>query len=204
MAIATTKHLIGISSLLLSLHQLSIFLNLANLQSLPWEAAYPDRVYAVEYQFLRALFDDHIIAITKEQLEIGRILFHGGLLFIYTNLRETPVGGAIRLRLLARLQAALEGADLFRLSPFFLAELVWVLLLGATASTGPGRVLFLDKLKSICVGYSIHDWSGISKLLDTVPALEAQRLRSCIELWRGTEFVKTDAVSSRVEELYCK
>lgn len=171
---------------MLSLHQLSLFLNLTDSLYLPWEASYPDRVYQVEYHFLAALFDDQITAPTEEQLIVGDVLFHAGLLFIYTNLRETPVGGAIRRRLLARLKTVLENFESpLRDAQSFTAEIFWALLLGASASTGADQGYFVKQLKDMSTTRGINSWPDAIILLENVPALEAYRLNTCKVLWNS-------------------
>src|SRR4051794_33717586 len=53
----TTEHA-GVIQTLLSLHELSTFLNLVGTESedLPVEACYPDRVYIVEHNILTSLY----------------------------------------------------------------------------------------------------------------------------------------------------
>ncbi|KJR85086.1 uncharacterized protein SPSK_09603 [Sporothrix schenckii 1099-18] len=183
-AILTVKHRLSIAQLLLSLHRLSLFLSLTDSLYLPWEASYPDRVYQVEYQFLTALFDDQVTAPTDTQVMVGTILLHAGLLFIYTNLRETPVGGAIRCRLLDRLKAVLvQFESLMHDALGFTAELFWVLLLGASASSAVDQDYFVEQLRKMSRRHNIRSWSHAKMLLESMPALEAYRLNTCMDLW---------------------
>ncbi len=93
-SISTVRYRITIWQLLQSLHELSTFLNLLPSRTLPWDAAYPDRVYEVEYRILVSLFGDEVLADSDDKIRIANILLSSGLLFIYSNLRETPVGAA--------------------------------------------------------------------------------------------------------------
>jgi hypothetical protein len=187
--IHTEKYQIKISPLLLALHELSTFLNCASTHILPWDAAYPDRVYEVEYQILLALFDDCVVAEFDEKIMIGIVLLHSGLLFIYTNLRETPVGGVIRDRLLLRLRAALASIDLPSCSKSFLAEILWVLFLGACASTGSMQAHFLDEIRKTCLNGQIQSWLEIRQLFLRAPALVNGCLTKCMDLWSIIERV---------------
>lgn len=188
--IATARHHISIAQLMLSLHQLSTFLNVSHPRRLPWEAAYPDRLYEVEYHLLNALFDDQIVATTEEQLCIGQLLLHAGLLFIYTNLRETPVGGAIRCRLLTRLKAALAGITLP--APIFMAEMLWVFLLGASACIGSDRAYFVEQLRHLTATCNVASWSDARRLLERVPSFQVHRLGLCMDLWADIELSEMD------------
>lgn len=183
--ITTVKHRIKISQILLSLHELSTFLNMTNVHELPWDAAYPDRVYEVEYYILVSLFDDRVVADLDDEVKIGSILLHSGLLYIYTNLRQTPVGGVIRRRLLSRLKIALDNVEVSSLTKLFPAEMLWVLFLGAFTATGADHIVyFTEKIRSVCFVNEIRTWLEIGELFDSVPALESRCLAKCMDLWR--------------------
>jgi hypothetical protein len=105
--------------ILCSLHELSTFLNSTPADELPGDANYPDRVYAVEHSIATAVAE---AASNKDcdRSEISFILLHSALLFIYTNLRQTPVGGSIRITLVARLRSVLEITHTIHLTEYFL------------------------------------------------------------------------------------
>jgi hypothetical protein len=103
------------------LHELSIFLNLrpAGENELPPEAAYPDRVYSVEHTLLTVLADT-----AERNNAIFDALQNSALLFIYSNLRQTPGGGNIRKSILGRLTSCLESIDMQTLVEAYPAEIV--------------------------------------------------------------------------------
>lgn len=92
--------------ILQDLHELSTFLNPMGKcrDDLPPGASYPDRVYIVERNILTSIAKANN---DKSQNSIFTILLHTGLLFIYTNLRQTPVGGQIRKSLSNRLRSCI-------------------------------------------------------------------------------------------------
>ncbi|VUC22147.1 unnamed protein product [Clonostachys rosea] len=179
----TRKHQIKISALLLSLHELSTFLNLIGNRPLPWDAYYPDRVYEVEYCILLSQFDDTLVADTDAAAGIGQLLLHAAILFIYTNLRETPVGGRIRRKLLSRLTGALDCIDLPFHSKTFSAEIIWALLIGAVAATDQTQAELLDAARGICAESGIYTWMEVTEQLKTMPSLVESCMIKCMNLW---------------------
>lgn len=91
------------------LHELSTILNLRPVgeDDLPTEAAYPDRVYSIEHTLLTALANE-----AERKIGIVDVLQNAALLFIYSHLRQTPVGGEIRQSILGRLTSCLESMEL--------------------------------------------------------------------------------------------
>lgn len=191
--IHTIKRQTGVSRLLGSLHNLSTFLNSVGSQELPWDAAYPDRVYEVEYQLLASLFDDEITAENLSQRQIGTVLFHSMLLFIYTNLRETPVGGAIRMRLLKRLKIVVENNDIdvAQMVQDFPSEMLWTCLLGAAGAPGPVQAPFHALLRRISYEHNVHTWHEAREYLKSVPVFAACFSEKCANIWNSVKRGKT-------------
>ncbi|KAH8169137.1 hypothetical protein LIA77_11263 [Sarocladium implicatum] len=181
--ITTFKHQIVLSDLLRALHELTTFLNSTNKRLLPEDASYPDRVYEVEHAIAVSLYDDFIIADNDEHVEIGMLLLQAAYLFIYSNLRETPVGGRIRETLLCRLRVLLSASDLERLSKNFTEEVLWVLMVGIAAAAATDRAEFLGDAKHVCLLNKIDTWAEVLQLLESMPALLHDCLAICADSW---------------------
>lgn len=179
----TRKHQVNIYELLLSLHELSTFLNLIGNRPLPWDAYYPDRVYEVEYCILLSQFDDSLVTQLDATAGIGQLILHAALLFIYTNLRETPVGERIRRKLLFRLTCALDCIDLSFHSQTFCPEILWALLIGTLAATDQGQADLLSAAKRICIENGIHTWTEVMEQLEAMPSLVESCMVKCMNLW---------------------
>ncbi|RDW92605.1 hypothetical protein BP5796_01999 [Coleophoma crateriformis] len=126
----------GALQILQSLHELSVFLNIMgpDQQALPANAAYPDRVYGVEHRILTQLAHQ-----APDSNAVFGPLLHAGLLYIYTNLRQTPVGGEIRQALVARLKTSLMVPDALLPAELYPAELLWASMLGGFAALDPSH-----------------------------------------------------------------
>lgn len=108
-------------------------------------------MYDVEYRIVTSLYDDTIIASTDVKTKLGVLILHAALLFIYSNLRETPVGGRIREKLIYRLYQAAKVADIEKKGVYFPAEALWVALVRTTsAATGKHQCYFSDRLRQMC------------------------------------------------------
>lgn len=194
--ITTQKHHIIVSHVLISLHQLATFLNSVGDGLLPWDASYPDRVHEIEYSIALSLYGDHVVAENDDKVEIGQLLLQAALLHIYTNLRQTPVGGTIRDTLLSRLRALLSSMDLAHHSRRFPAEMVWVLIIGISAAVGPTQAKFLHEARQVCVKSQIRSWIEVTDLLQSMPALLDACMATCADIWlrsqRGESGCKFD------------
>ncbi|KAH7037020.1 uncharacterized protein B0I36DRAFT_358773, partial [Microdochium trichocladiopsis] len=208
------RYSISPSQLLISLHELATFLNSWSLPDLPWDAAYPDRLYEVEYRVLLALFngngnDDeeprlavqpagsYLSQSQSPSQRLGVILLHAMLLFIYTNLRETPVGGVLRARLLRRLRdalaaAATTGDDLLLddIVCTFPEEMLWVSLVGAaTAAAAPcGSIASVHEqdlvpaiLSQIRLKHGLWQWEEARLYLRRMPTFTTDFRTGCIK-----------------------
>jgi hypothetical protein len=174
--ITTTKNKIGIAQILSSLYGLSTFLNITGTQKLPWEVAWPDRVYDVEYRIVTSLYNDTIIASTDVKTKLGVLILHAALLFIYSSLRETPVGGGIREKLIYRLYQAAKMAGIEKIGVPFPAEALWVALVGTTsAATGEHQRYFSDILRQMCSRLNIWTILDMQTFLMGFPVLRKDR-----------------------------
>lgn len=206
----TQRHQILIPQLLISLHELSIFLSSSggggsSQLYLPWGAAYPDRLYAVEYRILLALFgDDSSANVHSRQLfsdttipgqqQLCTVLLHAMLLFIYTNLRETPVGGVLRARLIQRLQNALIMTGMVDdLASRFPEEMLWVSVLGTAATAAVGSNDMVEYELSVMSAilsrlrheYDLRRWADVRVFLARMPAFMGPFATRCMELLQG-------------------
>jgi len=174
LSVAVSQEHAEILRTLRSLHELSTFLNLSESETdeLPVEACYPDRVYTVEHSILTPLYDS---VDPNRSNDIWNILRHASLLFIYTNLRQTPVGGEIRKSLSGRLRLALQSAELRSLRDFP-AEMLWISCLGLVGAQDTiNHRYFLSCVKSICTESSIGSWTEVIGFCRSMPTFE----RSC-------------------------
>ncbi|KAF8866894.1 hypothetical protein BDZ45DRAFT_177597 [Acephala macrosclerotiorum] len=174
----TTKALsqgkIEVLEILEDLHGLSTFLNEVGPASdeLPPEAAYSDRVYTVEHRLLTLLADRKSSLCHASEEPIITLLLQAALLYIYTNLRETPVGGAIRRTLATRVQYSLEMMDVSALMVHFPAELLWALSLVVLASKSLDDSCWLH-IEIFCAIHDIHTWDEVKATCECLPVSEA-------------------------------
>jgi len=174
------------------LHQLHDLTTLLNAlpqrpdEELPVEINYPDRVYTVEHNIHAAIHTNRLDTRGDHQnLMSGmvNILLQASLLYIYTNLRQTPVGGAIRRTLSARLQRLLtRETDLAAFMLQYPGEMMWVGILGL--STGVEGSFWLDMVQRICLFSGANEWSDIERNTGCMPVLENVFRDSCERVWR--------------------
>ncbi|KAH8801376.1 fungal-specific transcription factor domain-containing protein [Xylogone sp. PMI_703] len=170
--------------ILFSMHQLATFLNHMESDKLPWDASYPDRVYIVEHKILTWLATHSAIGVGNT--DISTILAHAALLYIYTNLRQTPVGARIRGRLCMRLKSVLENADANLATGPSTSEMLWILFLGAFAANDVvSKTWFLVNLKSKCLSRNMLTWEDISAHLNSLPVFETACLQGCKSIWEN-------------------
>ena len=123
------------------LHELSTFLKAVPRDELIWGAAYVDRLYVIEHSILTLLAARNATRVQysnePSSTQIIRLLLTAGQLFIYTNLRQTPVGHGIRRRLVSRVEQAVEQCLQSQARNIILtqlsAELLWLLNISAAA-----------------------------------------------------------------------
>ncbi|KAL2071899.1 hypothetical protein VTL71DRAFT_13134 [Oculimacula yallundae] len=172
------------------LHELSTFLNLAGKETedLPIAACYPDRVYSVEDNLVTAL------AISRENVstqhnDIWDVFRHVSLLYIYTNLRQTPVGGRIRESLSNRLRICMQRIDLEGFRKDLPAELLWILCIGLAGSQDTSDYQwFLCGMERVCMEYLIGSWEELVEFCGVMPVLERACARKCQSLWSKNIF----------------
>jgi hypothetical protein len=174
----TTKQSFEIFAILQQLHDLASILNAfpnGMGQELPVELQYPDRVYTVEHQVISSLHSQTVSSSTTEQLSpsdtVVNILLHACLLYIYTNLRQTPVGGAMRRSIAARLQETISlAADINGLMQTYAHEILWVCILGF--GTNVERDSWTDLLMTVVKRQGHKSCEDIGISLGCMPVLE--------------------------------
>ncbi|KAH6713438.1 hypothetical protein BKA61DRAFT_74860 [Leptodontidium sp. MPI-SDFR-AT-0119] len=187
---AKTPESAGVLDNLQHLHELSTFLNLVGKESddLPVEACYPDRVYTVEHNILTSLYVSQSSP-QGQRSNIWDILRHASLLFIYTNLRQTPVGGQIRKSLSNRLQLCMQDADLRVYKVDLPAEMLWVSCIGLVGTQDTSDYhWFLGCVERISVEHLIGSWEEVLSFCGAMPALERNCARKCESLWAKNIF----------------
>jgi hypothetical protein len=169
------------------LHELSTFLNVRppGEDELPTEAAYPDRVYSVEHNLLTALANA-----AERKDEIFDVLQNAALLFIYSNLRQTPVGGNIRKSILGRLTSCLERVELLALVEEYPSEMLWVFLLGALGAQdiSSEQIWYSQKAGEVSIARGLASWYGVVEFLRCMPALETTCMMKSKRLWERSRF----------------
>lgn len=142
-------------------------------------ASFADRIYIIEHKILCAIAHTER---TPEPTSIILPLLHSLLLYIYTNIRLTPVDGPIRFTLISRLRRQIELSDLPTLNAVFPHELRWTLFLGGgAASKGTEeRNFFVQKLLSCGCRREWGTWKIIVLLLK---GFESAFLIRCEDFW---------------------
>lgn len=174
-----------ILEVLRDLHQLATFLNVSGETELPFEAAYPDRLYSVEHRVLCLLNEEELAVNTGYDVHgIISILLRVSLVYIYTNLRQTPIGGKLRQRLVEQLQLFLEFSNLTFCMATFPAEILWTLFLGTFAATGTVyKNYFLEKIRLLCQENRLSTWDEICCYFHGLPVFELSCMQGCKKMW---------------------
>lgn len=174
-----------ILEVLKDLHQLATFLNLSGETELLFEAAYPDRLYSVEHQVLCLIAEEEFAGTTGYDFhDITSLLLRVSLVYIYTNLRQTPIGGKLRQRLVEQLQQFLECSNLGFFMATFPAEILWSLFLGAFAATGTiYQSYFFENIRLLCQENHLSSWDEICCNFHGLPVFEASCMQGCRIMW---------------------
>ncbi|KAH8705577.1 hypothetical protein BGW36DRAFT_353979 [Talaromyces proteolyticus] len=186
---AILSNRVEVLDVLKNLHELTTFLNLSNIKELPFEAAYPDRLYGVEHKVLCLIAEEEKEEVDTanryQQHDITRLLLRVSLLYIYTNLRQTPIGGKLRRRLVKRLQEFLNcSTNLPLLMATFPAEMLWTSFLGSYAATGTDyQSYFIEITEALSRGNSLLSWAHIISFLNSLPVLEDSCRKACNRIW---------------------
>jgi len=202
----STAQSINIFAILEALNDLATLLNAYPNgvgQELPTSIQYPDRVYVTEHEIVSILYTKSEMPVVNEEATSSRIIveifLHACLLYIYTNLRQTPVGGAMRRTLSARLKSCIQRAiDLDALLDEFSTEMLWVCMMGlATAGDNEFWILVMNRISS---RKTRQTWSDIEKELLNMPVLEKVFEESCYKVWkrsfRGSRFDSEEATQN--------
>lgn len=169
-------------------YELAHFLDNASTEdpSLLDRAYFPDRIYIVEHQLLS------LIAQAEPQLSRDSILLplmHALLLYIYTNIRLTPVDGRIRLTLISRLQKYVQSSDLRALNFSFPHELRWILFLGGGAASNgtPERAWFVQTMVNCGCR---REWVKWEHIIMGLKGFDKSFLARCEEYWAQVGIVR--------------
>ena len=181
-----------IPNMLGRLHELSTFLNLARHDAILCYAGYPDRVYVIEHSILTLLARISSRSCSLSSIGIIRTLLIAGLMFIYTNLRQTPVGHGIRRRLTERVKSSLmthtENQSL--LVSQLPAEMLWMAIIAGTSTSqqtktdGHDHEWYTALIKGICLANGLWTWNEVERFCACMPMLETSFSLSCREYWK--------------------
>jgi hypothetical protein len=173
------------------LHELGTFLNIAKSDAMLCNAAYPDRVYTIEHSILTLLVKAPNRSCTPSSIGVIRILLMAGLLFIYTSLRQTPVGHGIRRRLTTQIKKGLEehSESQSLVAAQLPAEILWTMIIaGTVASQQPllrsDNEWYSSLIKKICLANGLWTWGEVESFCECMPVLEASFGLSCKEYWK--------------------
>ncbi|KAF2160338.1 hypothetical protein M409DRAFT_29188 [Zasmidium cellare ATCC 36951] len=186
----TNEKAVELETLLSRLNELSIYLNHSGRdRMLPFEVAYPDRVYVLERAVVEMLlrYSAPAVDLDGRSADTNRILLmllHACLLFIYTNLRQTPIGSGIRQDLVDRLSSAIDDADDSLLQREFVPLHCWALLLclGAVGRTQQGHGT-ARQLRDVCWQQSLSSFNAVKDFCRGLPTLEEGAAIKCEEVW---------------------
>ena len=123
-----------------------------------------------------------------EEVGIFEVLQNAALLFIYSNLRQTPVGGMIRKSILGRLTVALEAVELSTLVEGFPAEMLWVFFL-AVLGAGDGTLeqgWYAGNANGVCEERGLESWEDVMGFLGSMPTLEKACVARCKRMWENS------------------
>lgn len=173
------------------LHELGTFLNVAKSDALLCHAAYPDRVYTIEHSILTLLVKAPNRICTPSSISVIRILLTAGLLFIYTNLRQTPVGHGIRRRLATRIKKGLEQhcQSQSLIAAQLPAEILWTMIIAGTVASQQPLLRSDDEwysslIRKVCLANGLWTWAEVENFCECMPVLEASFGLNCNEYWR--------------------
>ncbi|KAL2068568.1 hypothetical protein VTL71DRAFT_14905 [Oculimacula yallundae] len=153
------------------------------------DASIPDRIYSIESHILD-LLSRSTHTINNCPADIVTPFLISLLLYIYTNLRQTPTGGSIRRILAERVRMSLEATELTILNCSFSSELTWMLFLGGTAARrgSEDRRWYKEQLWWVLNRNSALDWNWVhtSRVLMSVLWLKKEFLEMCQSFWLET------------------
>lgn len=170
---------------LTEIHYLSFILDSITLNDTTTLAkiSYIDRIYRVEYLILGLLNAENDRKLTGG-VPVLRVLLRAILLYIYTSLRETPVGSGNRQRLVKYLMHDLKQTDILLLFETCPAEMLWILFLGGSvAMAGPYRLWFIAQLVPLFHRAGVDSWGNASCWIDSFLWLERPCVQRMKLLW---------------------
>jgi hypothetical protein len=175
------------------LHELTVFLNVMPSgpgYEFPQEVNYADRVYIVEHRIATALSrEPQHESFGGGSDSIFHTILHASQLYVYTNLRQTPVGGTLRKALVTRLKGHLEQLNIMEMISRYPAEMLWTLLLGVmTALDLPKESFWFESFDTICGMEGLNTWEDILDAVKGLPVLELVYQRRCEEWWNARAY----------------
>lgn len=178
------------------LHELTVFLNVMPSgpgYEFPQQVNYADRVYIVEHMIATALSrEPQHESFGGGPDSIFHTILHACQLYVYTNLRQTPVGGTLRKALVTRLKAHLEQLNMMEMISRYPAEMLWILLLGLmTALDLPKELFWFESFDTICKTEGLNTWDDIRHAVGGLPVLEMVYQRRCEEWWDSRAYANT-------------
>jgi len=188
---AIMSNLSNLLPLLQDLHELSLFLDSTDPKDVEilHEVAYADRSYLVEHKALTLIAQ--LQSSSYHPTETGEdlilpLLLQTLLLYIYTNIRLTPVGSSLRSALVSRIKSnisSFQHYSLMSLIHIFPHEMLWIFFLaGSAALNEEERTYFVQNLAWICEARGMNDWNDISAALGSLLWLHKACLGRCREL----------------------
>jgi hypothetical protein len=148
-------------------------------------ASFPDRIYIVEHKLLLLIADNEKHQ-TRDSIVMPLLL--SLLLYLYTNVRLTPIESQIRLVLICRLQNCLQQCDLSILNREFPHEVRWLHFLGGGAAQRgtPERAWYV---RSLVECGCRKGWLLWDHIVLGLKGFETAFLQRCEEYWLEVEEV---------------
>lgn len=177
----------ALSDLLQDLHALALFLDRTDPRDVDilHDVAYADRACLVEYQTLM-MTAQYINPPVHSKEMVLPLLFQALLLYIYTNIRLTPVGSNLRSAVIGRIKqyvSSIPNSTLKDLVTDFPNEMLWLFFLtGSSAVESESRWFFKSNLVWICMSQGLASWGGVNFQLKRFLWLRTSCLERCFVL----------------------
>ena len=183
-------------TLLQDLHTIAMFLDFANPKNtaILQNTAYVDHVYLAEHKGLMLMAQYKTsppiflpVDMNPKETLIIPLLLQALMLYIYTNIRLTPVSGSIRSTLVCRIQLSVAEMPVPMLDVLFEAfphEVFWIMFLAGSSSVENNqKIYFVGHLKWMCENLALECWGDIEDKLGRFLWLHEQFLHRCKALW---------------------
>jgi len=158
------------------------------------DIAFVDHVYIAEHKnlVLMARFNSTSpsllpVEMNPKQTLVLPLLFQALMLYVYTNIRLTPVGGSIRSTLVGRIHVTIAELPVPMLDVLFEVfphELFWIMFLAGSSSVEvTQRLYFISHLKWMCESLALICWEDVEGKLRQFLWIHKDFLYRCMELW---------------------